>query len=98
MSEAAPVIDRPDTDTDNDLDEAFGSIVDNETAYKGEDDDSGNHDKFSHYVNKEDIVKAATTGEAVFAICGKKWTPRTNPQGLTICPECIKVYEMMKPE
>ncbi|MGW3202291.1 DUF3039 domain-containing protein [Streptomyces sp. NPDC001118] len=44
------------------------------------DDGAGDHNRLSHYVNKEDIVRSSMTGEPVFALCGKKRTPSKNPE------------------
>ncbi|WP_212747230.1 DUF3039 domain-containing protein [Streptomyces montanus] len=44
------------------------------------DDGAGDHDRLSHYVSKEDIVRSSMTGEPVFALCGKKRTPSKNPE------------------
>lgn len=85
------------TDTETDVDTLFSSIVLNEDKPDLSDSDGGDHDVFSHYVSKEDIVKSATTREAVPALCGKLWVPRRNPEGLTVCPECKEIFEAMQP-
>lgn len=60
--------------------------------------DSGDHDRFSHYVRKSDIVKATIEGVPVRAICGKVWTPSHDPEKFPTCPECKDLYEnVMKP-
>jgi hypothetical protein len=95
MSEST-TLDRPDTDVDLDLDTAFRDIVDNEE--KVEDDNTGDHERLSHYVSKEDIVKSSMSGVPVYALCGKKWTPTRNPENFPVCPECKDVYNQMKKE
>lgn len=60
--------------------------------------DDGDHDKFSHYVKKEQILESAVTGKPVRALCGKKWTPNSNPDRFPICPTCKEVYERMRDE
>ena len=60
--------------------------------------DDGDHDKFAHYVRKEKIVESAVTGKAVRALCGKKWKPNANPDRFPICPDCKRIYEMMRDE
>lgn len=60
--------------------------------------DDGDHDKFAHYVRKEKIVESAVTGKAVRALCGKKWKPSANPDRFPICPDCKRIYEMMRDE
>jgi hypothetical protein len=60
--------------------------------------DDADHDKFSHYVKKEKIVESAVTGKPVRALCGKKWTPNSNPERFPVCPTCQEIYEQMKDE
>jgi hypothetical protein len=60
--------------------------------------DGGDHDKFSHYVKKEQILESAVTGKPVRALCGKKWTPNANPDRFPVCPTCKEVYERMRDE
>lgn len=60
--------------------------------------DDGDHDKFAHYVRKEKILQAAVTGKPVRALCGKKWLPNSNPDRFPICPDCKKIYDMMRDE
>lgn len=93
---ASTTLDRPDTDTTTDLDAAFRDIVNNEE--KVEDDGTGDQERLSHYVSKEDIVKSSMSGVPVFALCGKKWTPTRNPENFPVCPECMGVYDQMKKE
>ena len=52
------------------------------------DTDHGDHDRFAHYCRKEDITRAMVTGEAIVALCGKKWVPSRDPQRFPICPAC----------
>ncbi|MCJ7438458.1 MAG: DUF3039 domain-containing protein [Acidimicrobiia bacterium] len=54
------------------------------------DTDSGDHDRFAHYCKKEDIVRAHVTGEAITALCGKKWVPTRDPSRYPICPTCAE--------
>jgi hypothetical protein len=57
--------------------------------------DEGDHDRFSHYVQKEKILESALSGEPVIALCGKVWTPGRDPQKFPICPECKEIYESL---
>lgn len=77
------------------IDEAFQSIIDNEEHVTPDD---GDHERLSHYVSKEDIIRSSITGPPVYALCGKKWTPRRNPENCPVCPECKTVYEKMRDE
>ena len=59
--------------------------------------EDGDHDLFSHYVQKEKILESALSGEPVIALCGKVWTPGRDPEKFPVCPTCKEVYEKMKP-
>lgn len=52
------------------------------------DQGDGDHDRFSHYVRKEDIVRSNVEGVEVVALCGKKWIPNRDPDRYPICPTC----------
>lgn len=56
----------------------------------------GDHERFSHYVQKEKILESAMTGKPVRALCGKKWIPGRDPEKFPVCPLCKKLYESMK--
>ena len=62
----------------------------------------GDHERFSHFVQKDKIVESAVLGTPVVALCGKVWTPSRDPQKFPVCPECKDIYESMphgdKPE
>lgn len=55
------------------------------------DDGSGDHDRFAHYVRKEDIVRANVEGVEVVALCGKRWIPNRDPDRYPICPTCKEI-------
>lgn len=61
-------------------------------------DDDGDHDRFSHYVQKSKIVDSTVNGTPLIALCGKVWVPGRNPEKYPVCPECKKIYEQMKGE
>lgn len=67
-----------------------------EDLLNGELVDDGDHDRFSHYVQKEKIVESAVTGKPVRALCGKVWVPGRNPDKFPICPDCKKIYDRLK--
>ena len=58
--------------------------------------EDGDHERFSHYVQKDKILESALTGKPVRALCGKKWIPGRDPEKFPVCPDCKKVYERMK--
>jgi hypothetical protein len=52
------------------------------------DTDGGDHDRFAHYCRKDDITRAMVTGEAIVALCGKRWVPTRAPERYPVCPTC----------
>ena len=54
--------------------------------------DEGDHERFSHFVRKDQIVESAVTGKPVIALCGKKWVPNRDPQKFPICPTCKEIH------
>jgi len=60
--------------------------------------DEGDHDRFSHYARKSDIVESAVTGKPVVALCGKVWVPGRDPDRFPVCPTCREIYEKKKAE
>ena len=53
----------------------------------------GDHDRFAHYAKKDAIARAYVTGEAIVALCGKKWVPTRDPSRYPICPTCKELKE-----
>lgn len=58
--------------------------------------EDGDHERFSHYVKKNSILKSAMSGRAVIALCGKVWTPGRDPGKFPVCPTCKEIYEKLK--
>jgi len=58
--------------------------------------EDGDHDRFSHYVQKEKILESAVTGKPVIALCGKIWVPGRDPEKFPVCPDCKKIYDRLK--
>jgi hypothetical protein len=67
-----------------------GTLIEERTDYRL---DEGDHERFSHYVDKEKITEAMVLGTPVRALCGKVWVPSRDPQRFPICPECKEIYE-----
>lgn len=55
--------------------------------------DDGDHDRFAHFVNKAAANRAYITGEAIIALCGKKWVPTRDPERYPVCPTCKELYD-----
>jgi hypothetical protein len=60
-----------------------------------EQEDNGDHDRFSHYVKKDKILTSALSGKPVIALCGKVWVPGRDPQKFPVCPTCKEIYEQL---
>ncbi|MBK4347392.1 DUF3039 domain-containing protein [Lacisediminihabitans changchengi] len=58
--------------------------------------EEGDHERFSHYVQKEKILASALNGKPVIALCGKVWTPGRDPEKFPVCPTCKEIYESLK--
>ena len=70
-----------------------GGVLEKELLSNTED---GDHERFSHYVDKSKITESAVTGKAVRALCGKKWIPNRDPQKFPICPTCKEIFARLK--
>ena len=58
--------------------------------------DEGDHERFSHYVDKSKLTEAMVMGTPVVALCGKVWVPSRNPDRFPVCPECKEIWESMR--
>ena len=56
---------------------------------------NGDHDRFAHYAPKYEITYAIINGTEITALCGKTWVPSRDPKGLTICPTCKRIDELL---
>ena len=69
------------------LDRELEELLDAESV------DPGDHDRFSHYVQKEKILESAFSGTPVKALCGKTWVPGRDPDKFPVCPACKDIYD-----
>jgi hypothetical protein len=53
----------------------------------------GDAERFAHYCRKADVTRAYITGEAIVALCGKRWVPSRDPSRYPICPTCKSLKE-----
>jgi glutaredoxin len=58
--------------------------------------EDGDHERYSHYVQKNKITESAVLGTPVIALCGKKWIPGRDPEKFPVCPDCKRIYESFK--
>ena len=58
------------------------SVLDRELEKLLEDEgiEPGDHERFSHYVKKEQILESAVTGKPVRRPLRQKWTPGRDPE------------------
>ena len=68
------------------------TVVDERTDMRTEE---GDHEKFSHYVPKDELTEAMIMGTPVVALCGKVWVPSRDPERFPVCPECKDIWESM---
>ena len=54
---------------------------------------SGDHDRFAHYVDKDEITEALVNGWPVIALCGKIWVPSRDPDKYPVCPICDEIFK-----
>ena len=59
--------------------------------------DEGDHERFSHYVDKSKLTEAMVMGTPVIALCGKVWVPSRNPDRFPVCPECKEIWQSLRP-
>ena len=57
--------------------------------------DPGDHERFSHFVDKHKLTEAMVMGTPVVALCGKTWVPSRDPERFPVCPECKEAWENM---
>ena len=55
--------------------------------------DEGDHERFSHYVDKDKLTEAMVMGTPVVALCGKIWVPSRAPERFPVCPDCKEIWE-----
>lgn len=59
--------------------------------------DEGDHERFSHFVDKNKLTEAMVMGTPVVALCGKVWVPSRAPEKFPVCPECQEIWSSLKP-
>jgi hypothetical protein len=69
------------------------TVQDTRTAPTESPVEPGDHERFSHYVEKDKLTEAMVMGTPVVALCGKVWVPSRDPQRFPVCPECKEAWE-----
>ena len=62
------------------------------------DTSNGDHDKFAHYADKDEVTYALIYGVPIIALCGKKWIPSRDPKGFSVCPTCQEIFASLPNE
>jgi hypothetical protein len=57
--------------------------------------DSSDHDKFSHYVHRDEMMEAFVEGKACVALCGKIWVPTRDGKKFPVCKVCKEIIETL---
>ena len=57
--------------------------------------EEGDHDRFSHFVDKDKLTEAMVMGTPVVALCGKVWVPSRDGQKFPVCPSCKEIWESL---
>ena len=70
-----------------------GTIVQERVDYRL---DEGDHERMSHYADKDKLMEAMVNGTPVVALCGKVWVPSRDPNRFPVCPECKEIYESLE--
>ncbi|GAB0104172.1 hypothetical protein JMUB6875_31460 [Nocardia sp. JMUB6875] len=79
------IMDQVSADTLVRPDETVDESTDNDTP------------KVFHYVKKNKIAESAVMGTHVVALCGEVFpVTRSAKPGSPVCPDCKRIYEMMK--
>lgn len=55
----------------------------------------GEHDVFSHYVQRDQALESRVQGTPITALCGKTWVPWRSPKKYPLCPTCAELYERL---
>ena len=56
------------------------------------DTSNGDHDKFAHYADKDEVTYALIYGAPIMALCGKVWIPSRYTKGFSCCPTCQEIF------
>lgn len=69
-----------------------GTVLDERVDYRL---DEGDHERMSHYCDKDKLMVAMIEGTPVVALCGKVWVPSRDPSRFPVCPTCKEIYETL---
>jgi hypothetical protein len=55
----------------------------------------GDHERYAHYVERNDAMLAYVEGKPIIALCGKIWVPHKDPEKFPICPTCKDIFDAL---
>lgn len=58
---------------------------------------SGDHDKFRHFWDKNELTEALVFQTPIRALCGIVKVPEGSRKDLEVCPECKDIWEGIPP-
>lgn len=58
--------------------------------------DDGDHDRFAHYVERDELMEAIVNGLPAVALCGKIWIPSRDPEKYKVCPRCKEIHDKLQ--
>lgn len=71
-------------------------FIDTDTETKADlTTDNGDHERFAHYAEKNEIMEAMINGTPIVALCGKIWVPSRDPKKFPVCPMCKEIYDAL---
>lgn len=80
-------------------DATIGAVSDSTTTRDPRtvpDTTDGDHERFAHYVKKDEILRANIEGVEVEALCGKRWIPNRDPSRYPVCPSCKEILAQLR--
>jgi hypothetical protein len=60
------------------------------------DTNTGDHDKFSHYVHRDQMMESFVEGKPAVALCGKIWVPTRDGKKFPVCKVCKEIFETLE--
>lgn len=56
---------------------------------------NGDHDKFAHYAERDEVLRAYVESLPIVALCGKVWVPFGDPTKYPVCPSCKEIMDAL---
>ncbi len=72
---------------------ADAQILPHTSPKSTDEDDEG---RLAHIGKAAEVIRAYVTGEAITALCGKRFVPTRDPERYPVCPRCSQVLARVK--